>query len=87
MIEVKNNQLTNEKLDELLEWTKSLVSYAERVSALTWLANEINNEWRERIARERAKAVRELRESGYDWTTIGKIVGVSRQRAYQIANG
>jgi hypothetical protein len=87
MIEVKNNQLTNDKLDELLEWVESLDSYAERVSALTWLANEINDEWRERIARERAKAVRELRESGYDWTAIGKIVGVSRQRAYQIANG
>ena len=87
MIEVKNQQLINKKLQELFDWVESLESQAERVSALTWISKEINDEWREKIAQQRAKEVRKLRESGHDWTAIGNIVGVSRQRAYQIANG
>ncbi len=38
-----------------------------------------------RLARQ--GAVMELREIGRSWVEIGKVLGVSRQRAWQIGNG
>ncbi len=40
----------------------------------------------ERVAQVRLRAVKLLREQGWSYTRIGEALGVSKQRAYQLAN-
>ena len=41
----------------------------------------------EELRQARQGAVMELRELGRSWPEIGKVLGVSRQRAWQLGNG
>jgi hypothetical protein len=39
------------------------------------------------IREERRKAIAELRENGWTWQEIGQIIGLSKDRAWQIGHG
>jgi DNA-directed RNA polymerase specialized sigma24 family protein len=41
----------------------------------------------DQIRAERREAVNELYASGWTWEQIGSLIGVSKQRAWQIGNG
>ncbi len=49
-------------------------------------ANEILNMGKVLVSARR-EAVLELRGKGWGWTRIGKVLGVSRQRAWNIGRG
>ena len=70
------------ELDVHIELPKDVQSRLDAVRELRMQAGELE----ERAAREQSHAVRELHEAGITYRDIGITLGISYQRAHQLAN-
>jgi len=71
--------------DLLLKVGKAAHHYSNPVIRLT--ATDALLHMEDELREARQDAIQELIQMGWGWTKIGRLLGISRQRAWQIGNG